>query len=716
MKRRVFPHTLLLPALLLCAPLAHASSAPAGKPAVPILETESLPALQLELSTARRQARDAGKDFATQRRPLLVLDKIVDQQLQQGDLSAALQNAKSALDTARQLQEQWGENLSLWRDLSIIHEKLARIYRKQEKLDFARDHSRQEVAFAEKVLQSEPGNPAWAVELWQARHKLAEIYEQQKDLDNALREAQAAQSLLQARRSELNPELLPLQRLWISANIVGALHVQKNDYPAARNAHQEAANLARSALTSPNAGQGTPNSADWQKTWLNNLSVSLTRLGGIAAKTGSDEAGLTHFEEVRKLQEKLLQIEGKNARAAADQAQTLERIAVLQKRRGEQAKAVASMQQALQHWQWADQWDGGKREWQSALVSSHLILVENILLPSDSALAIQSLEATLPLLRKDGLFPSGQQQLLLAQIQEKLGDLAHEQKAWLDKQRHFQGASQIRRQLLAVPGQNAEQINRHKMQLCRALIKTAHAQSQLKDSAGALQTYQQTLPVLQDLLKADLNNKSLQELQTSIWVQVARLQIGRNDAAALQHLQSALQVLRKEAREDDLASQWAWMDVQNMMYELQFDMKQNDAAKAGLELVRANLEKLAQRFTKPEEQARIFEVLGRLSYRSALVLNDEKQQRQGLAQLQKAQQYWENALRLAPNNTDLQFQLSRLQVDIAAGSAGVLDRASRRNLVYEATERMQGLQAKGQVPARAGDWAKTFKSVLEGIQ
>ena len=226
-------------------------------------------------------ATNAGSvDSANDRERSVLLIKLGDLAVAQGDLENARQKYADALEVRQRLAESDTGNAGWQRDLSVSLEKLGNLAVAQGDLENARQKYAGALEVSQRLAESDTGNAGWQRDLSVSLGKLGDLAVAQGDLEDA-RQKYAGALEVRQRLSESDPGNAQWQRdLSVSLNKLGDLAVAQSDLEDARQKYADALEVRQ------RLAESDPGNAQWQR----DLFVSNFKLADVLEKQGESES------------------------------------------------------------------------------------------------------------------------------------------------------------------------------------------------------------------------------------------------------------------------------------------------------------------------------------------------------------------------------------------------------------------------------------------
>ena len=205
--------------------------------------------------------------------------------LARGDLAAALESFRAAMEIGRALAARDPDNTEWQRDLSISHIKIGDVLVAQGDLAAALESFCAAMVIAQALAARDPGNTESQRDLSVSQIKIGDVLVAQGDLSAALESFRAAMVIAQALAAR-EPGNTGRQRdLSISHNTIGAVRLAQGDLPAALESFRAASEIRRVLVARD------PSNTGWQR----DLSISHIKLGDVLAAQGDMPAALAEF-------------------------------------------------------------------------------------------------------------------------------------------------------------------------------------------------------------------------------------------------------------------------------------------------------------------------------------------------------------------------------------------------------------------------------------
>ena len=244
------------------------------------------------------------------------LIKLGGVQLAQGDLGGARASYEQSLKIAEKLAAGDPTNAQWQRDLSVSLDKLGDVQLAQGDLGGARASYEQSRGIREKLAAGDPTNAGWQRDLFISRSKVADILVSQGDLDAAV---EAYRGVLEVNQKLAggDPTNAEWQRdLSVSLEKLGDVQLAQGDLGGARASYEQDLKIAEKLAA------GDPTNAEWQR----DLSVSLQKLGKVAAKSGDPATARREFTAALVIAERLTKLDPTNATWRNDAARLRDQL------------------------------------------------------------------------------------------------------------------------------------------------------------------------------------------------------------------------------------------------------------------------------------------------------------------------------------------------------------------------------------------------------
>ncbi len=210
-----------------------------------------------------------------QRRRSVVLNRLGNLAVAQGDLAGALRSFTESKTIAARLAASDPANAEWQRDLSVSLNNLGNLAVAQGDLAGALRYFTEDKAIAERLAASDPANAEWQRDLSVSLIKLGDLAVAQGDLAGALRSFTEGKTIA-ARLAKSDPANAAWQRdLSVSLNKLGNLAVAQGDLAGALRYFTEDKAIAERLAASD------PANAEWQR----DLWVSYSRLADLCEKS-----------------------------------------------------------------------------------------------------------------------------------------------------------------------------------------------------------------------------------------------------------------------------------------------------------------------------------------------------------------------------------------------------------------------------------------------
>ena len=212
-------------------------------------------------------------------------NKLGEMLLAQGDLRAALESFRGAMEIAQALAARDRGNIEWQRDLSISHIKIGDVLMAQGNLPAALESFRVAMEIGRALAARDPGSTESQRDLSVSHIRIGDVLMAQGDLPAALESFRAAMEIGQALAARDLRNTAWQRDLSTSHNRIGDVLMSQGDLPVALESFRAAREIRQAIVARDRANTG----------WQRDLSVSQITIGDVLVAQGDLPAALAEF-------------------------------------------------------------------------------------------------------------------------------------------------------------------------------------------------------------------------------------------------------------------------------------------------------------------------------------------------------------------------------------------------------------------------------------